>query len=131
MDSRAALIPSSREPVPRALVRFAGMVVFSETAFFSVLVPLLPRLSHLLSLTQAEAGLLVAAYPAGILLTVMPAIWLAGRLGARTTARAGLAFLAVASLEFGVAGSALLVDATRFVQGAGACAAWAGTLIWI
>lgn len=128
----AAADPGGKSETGRSsLLRFAVVVAFAETAFFAVLVPLLPSISAEFALSPAAAGLLVAAYPAGILAGVLPSALLAGRSGGRTTARVGLGCIAIASLGFGAAQSPVALDLARFVQGLGAAAAWTGTLLWL
>ena len=51
----------------RRLVLFVGGVFAAESAFFAVVPPLVPQLVHDVHLTTIEVGILVAAYPAGVL----------------------------------------------------------------
>src|SRR5260370_7042801 len=67
----------------RRLAVFVGAVFAAESAFYSVVPPLVPRLVHDAHLTTTEVGYLVAAYPAGVLLAAIPSIALVGRPGGR------------------------------------------------
>jgi len=116
---------------PFRLVLFGGGVFAVESGFFAVVPPLIPRLVLELHLTTAELGILVAAYPAGVVAGAVPSIALVDRAGVRTTAFIGLALLIAATLGFGLATNGVVIDAARFVQGFGGAVAWAGALAWL
>ncbi|HSS95118.1 MAG TPA: MFS transporter [Candidatus Dormibacteraeota bacterium] len=115
----------------RRLALFVAAVFATESAFYSVVPPLVPELVRDAHLTTTEVGFLVAAYPAGILVAAIPSIALVGRRGVKFTAIAGLVVLVAATLAFGWGGNALLLDGARFVQGVGGAMAWAGALAWL
>jgi MFS family permease len=115
----------------RRLVLFVGGVFAAESAFFAVVPPLVPRLVRDVHLTTLEVGILVAAYPAGVLLAAIPSMALVDRRGVRAATTAGIGVLIVATLGFGWGSSAVLLDAARFVQGVGGAVAWAGALAWL
>ena len=102
-----------------------------ESGFFAVVPPLVPRLAQDLHLTTAELGILVSAYPAGVVAGAVPSIALVYRAGVRVTAFIGLALLIAATLGFGLAPNGFVIDAARFVQGFGGAVAWAGALAWL
>jgi predicted MFS family arabinose efflux permease len=60
---------------------FVGGVFLAESAFYSVVPPLLPTLVVQTHMTTAEAGVLVGAYPAGVMMAALPAIALVDRQG--------------------------------------------------
>jgi MFS family permease len=115
----------------RRLILFVGAVFAAESAFFSVVPPLVPQLVHDVGLTTVEVGILVAAYPAGIFLAAIPSMALVDRRGVRMATMAGIGMLIAATLGFGWGTNALLLDAARFVQGVGGAVAWAGALAWL
>jgi MFS family permease len=121
----------AEETGTRRLVAFAGAVFAAESAFYSVVPPLVPQLVRNAHLTTTEVGILVAAYPAGVLLAAIPAIALVDRRGVRVATAAGIAILIAATLGFGWGQSAVLLDTSRFVQGVGGAVAWAGALSWL
>lgn len=106
-------------------------IVLVDTMFYAAITPLLPHYSDELGLSKSAAGVLTAAYPAGTLLASLPSGWLAVRVGVRPTVLLGLGLLSVSSIVFGLAESAVLLDAARFVQGVGGAASWAGALGWL
>lgn len=113
------------------LVAWACAIVLVDTIFYAAITPLLPHYARVAGLSKADAGLLVASYPAGTLIGALPAGLLVSRLGARRVALAGLAGMSAATLAFGWASAAALLDAARFIQGlAGACT-WAAALAWL
>jgi MFS family permease len=113
-----------------SVARFAALVCFCESLLYSVLTPLLPSLSDELHLGVTAAGLLVAAYPAGMVLGTVPAGF-AAHSNARMTALFGLAAVAAASVGFALGQSGPVLVVARLVQGAGAAAAWSGALTWL
>jgi MFS family permease len=113
------------------LVLFVGGVFAAESAFFAVVPPLVPRLVRDVGLTTTEVGVLVAAYPAGVLLAAIPSMALVDRRGVRVATLAGIGVLIAATLGFAWGTSAVILDAARFVQGVGGAVAWAGALAWL
>src|SRR3954454_15829157 len=115
----------------RRLLVLTGAVVFLDTLFFSAIAPLLPRYAEEFGLTKGAAGVLSGAYPAGTLLAAVPAVWVASRIGVKGTLIIGLVGLAASSVVFGLGDSVLVLDASRFVQGAAGAFCWSGALAWL
>jgi MFS family permease len=115
----------------RRLLLVVSAIVFVDTTFYAVVAPLLPHYAGDLHLSKASAGVLLAAYPAGTLVGAVPSGLLATRIGARNTVLCGLALLAVSSVGFAFAGSEVVLDLSRFVQGLGGACSWAGGLAWL
>jgi MFS family permease len=121
----------SQVPSIRPLLAFVCALVLVDTVFFSALTPLLPHYTREAGLTKAGAGVLVSCYPAGTLVGSLPGGILVARLGDRRVALLGLGLMSAATLTFGWASVAMVLDAARFVQGlAGACT-WAAGLAWL
>lgn len=114
-----------------ALAALIGAIVFLDALFYAVLAPLLPHYAAAAGVGSSGAGLLVASYPAGVMFGAIPAGWLTARAGARAATLAGLLVLAAASVAFGLAGTVVALDASRFAQGLGSAAAWTGGLAWL
>lgn len=115
----------------RRLLLLASAVVFVDTAFFSAIVPLLPDLRADLGLTKTAAGILSGSYAAGTLVAALPAGLLAARIGGRNAVLGGLSVMVLTSAVFAFAESIVLLDGTRFIQGAGSALSWAGALGWL
>ena len=115
----------------RRLLLLVGAVVLVDTMFFSAITPLLPEYAERFDLSKAGAGVLSGSYAAGAVLGTLPAGWLAVRAGSRRTLLLGLALMAVSSVAFAFAGSVVVLDATRFVDGIGGACAWAGGMGWL
>ena len=130
--------PSKRSA--SALVRFdrlawllllLGPTLVLDGLFYGAIGPLLPFYADEFQLSKSTAGLVVAAYSAGMLLASPVAGWLSARAGAKVAVVLGLALLSVASLVFGLSSNDLVLGLSRFVQGAGAAFAWIGALSWL
>lgn len=117
--------------VPRRLLVVASLIVVQDLAFFAAILPLLPSYVDEHGLSEAQAGVLTAAYPAGTLLASLPAGFMAAKIGPRRTVLIGLTLMGASSLTFGLAGSALLLVGARFVQGVAGAMTWAGALTWV
>ncbi|HET8975505.1 MAG TPA: MFS transporter [Solirubrobacterales bacterium] len=117
--------------VPRRLFVVASLIIVQDLAFFAAILPLLPEYVREHGLSEAEAGVLTAAYPAGTLLASLPSGFLAARIGPRRTVLIGLMLMGAASFTFGLAESAALLDGARFTQGVAGAMTWAGALTWV
>jgi MFS family permease len=119
------------EPGMLRLLALVCAIVGVDTIFFSALTPLLPHYVAAAGLSKAEAGVLIAAYPAGTLLGSLPSGALVARFGDRTVAVTGLALMGAATLAFGWGTQEWLLDGARLIQGiAGACT-WTAALSWL
>src|SRR5690348_12916788 len=115
----------------RRLMVMVSAIVLVDTMFYAAISPLLPYYAHHFHLAKSQAGLLAASYAAGTLLGLIPAGWLAVRLGVRATIVAGLTLMIAASFAFGFARQVAVLDLARFVQGLGGAASWAAGLAWL
>jgi len=113
------------------LAVFVGLVVLAESAFYAVIPPLVPGFVRDAHMTTAEVGILVAAYPAGVVLAAVPSMALVDWRGVRTGTVVGLVVLVGSTLAFAWTTSPILLDGARLVQGVGGAIAWAGALAWL
>jgi MFS family permease len=115
----------------RRLLALVSAVVFFESAFYAVITPLLPELAAQYGLSKAQAGILTASYGAGTLAGSLPFGWMTAHAGVRRTLQLGLAVMVVGSVAFPLAHVPVLLDLTRFLQGAGAAGVWTAGLGWV
>jgi MFS family permease len=113
------------------ILLLAGAVVLVDMAFFSVLTPLLPHYAHTLGLGKTGAGVLTAAYPAGVLIGAIPSGAVAARVGVKPTVLIGLSTVAVCIVTFGLADRAWQLYLARFAQGIASSFSWTGALAWL
>lgn len=115
----------------RRLLVLASTVVFFDVAFYAAIAPLLPAYVAAHGLSEAEAGVLAASYAVGTLVAALPAGLVAARAGPRPTVVGGLLLFGLAGVVFGFAGDIVLLDVSRFAQGAAGALIWAGALTWL
>ena len=115
----------------RRLLAFVCVIVFVDTLFYAAITPILPELSDEYGLSKTAAGILAAAYPAGTFVGALPGGWMAARIGVRPTVLLGLGLMVASSIGFAFGNSIVVLDVSRFVQGVGGAASWAGALGWM
>jgi MFS family permease len=115
----------------RRLVVLLSTIVALDITFFAALVPLLPHFVSSYGLSKGEAGVLSAAYAAGVLTASLPSGFVAARFGPRRAALVGVSITAAASFGFAFAGDAWTLGAARLFQGIGSALSWAGALAWL
>src|SRR6188508_2797271 len=84
--------------------------------FFAALTPLLPHYVEELGLSKTGAGVLAGAYPAGTFVAAVPSGLITARVGVKAAALAGLA---------------VLIVTTRFIQGISSALTWTAGLTWL
>jgi MFS family permease len=115
----------------RRLLLLVSCITLVDTMLYAALVPLLPRYAEEFDLSKGQAGLLVGAYAGGVVIAAVPAGFGAARFGPKRAVLAGLVLMALASLAFGFADSALALGVSRLLQGTGSALSWAGGLAWL
>jgi MFS family permease len=115
----------------RRLLVLVGAIVFVDTMFFAALTPLLKHYVDELDLSKSGAGVLAAMYPAGAFVAGIPSGIAAARFGVKPTVLVGLSLLALTTTAFGLADSAWMLDAARFLQGISSAFSWTGGLAWL
>ena len=100
----------------RRLFLLVGALVLVEVMFYAVLTPLLPYYAEHLHLSKAQAGVLSAFYAFGTIVFSVPAGFLVGRIGARSTVVVGIVLLAASSLAFGFLKSVAGLDAANHIR---------------
>ena len=115
----------------RRLLALICVVIFIDTLFYAVLAPALPSLSKEFGLDKSSAGVLVGAYAAGTLAGAIPGGWASERFGAKATLLAAMALMTIGGVTFALAGSEVLLDAGRFIQGLGGALSWLAGFAWV
>jgi MFS family permease len=115
----------------RGIVVITALALAADTLLYSSIAPLVPTYVHRFGLSKTQAGVLVGAYAAGMMVGALPLGFAAARAGAKRTLLFGLVLLIVASTGFGLATTAAMLDITRTIQGVGGAGMWAGALVWL
>src|SRR6478752_835808 len=115
----------------RKLLLLASVIVLVDTSFYAAITPLLPALTEEFGLSKTGAGLLAAAYPLGTFAGGLPGGWMAARIGVKPTVIFGLTLMSLTSVVIAFAGSIIVLDIARFVQGFGSAAGWAAVMAWV
>ncbi len=125
-------VPGADEPgAEQPIVVLVSVLLLLEAAMYSAVVPVLPHYAHALHASKPALGLLNAAYPAGIVPGSLLGAWIAARAGVRRATLIGLLLFAVSIVAFGFATNIAVLDALRFIQGAGSGFIWGGGLAWV
>jgi MFS family permease len=119
------------DPLARRILILASALILTDTMFFNAVTPLLPKYADDYGLSKAGAGLLSAMYPLGTFSFALVAGIIASRWGVKPVTLLGLGGIAVTSVVFGFATSILMLDVSRFVQGASGSFLWTGALTWL
>ncbi len=125
---------SRRAPLPpaiRTVVRLCGSVLLVDTIFYAVLSPLLAGYAEQAHIDHSGVGLLVAAYPLGMVATAIPAGAWASRNGPRAVMLTGVLVTALTCLLFATASTGATLVAFRFLQGAGGALSWTASMVWV
>jgi MFS family permease len=129
-DRRFAPARRERGPEQQTVLLVQALVLF-ESIMYSVVTPVLPHYAHSLGASKSSIGLLVAAYPAGMLPGALLGGWIATRFGVRRTTLVGLLLFSASSIAFGFGTDIATLDAMRFVQGIACGCIWSGGLTWV
>ena len=100
-----------------------------DAAGYSLIVPVIPEIADASGAGPATLGLLVAAFPAGM----MAGFWLAGRAverrGVRPVLVGALALIALGALGFVLTDSLTVYFVSRLVMGVGSAGLWIGVTL--
>ena len=127
---RFARTPREHGPEQPIVLLVQALVLF-ESILYSVVTPVLPHYAHTLGASKPSIGLLVAAYPAGMLPGALLGGWIATRFGVRRTTLVGLLLFAASVTAFGFGRTTVTLDALRFVQGIACGCISSGGLTWV
>jgi MFS transporter, DHA1 family, solute carrier family 18 (vesicular amine transporter), member 1/2 len=114
---------------PRATI-VVGIVFLDLLLLFGI-VPLLPAYQDALGLSKTQAGLVVAAYSAAVLVTAVPVGHWADRLGPKRATVAGVVLMSVSTFAFAAANDFWVLLAARAGQGVSSAIAWSAGLAWL
>jgi MFS family permease len=93
---------------------------------YSVIVPVAPAIADATGAGPATVGLLVASFPAGMVVGFALAGWLVRRFGARALLCGSLALVALGALGFVLGDSLAVYFPSRLVMGVGSGGIWIG-----
>jgi MFS family permease len=93
---------------------------------YSVIVPVAPAIADATGTGPATIGLLVASFPAGMVVGFAAAGWLVRRRGARALLTSSLALVALGALGFVLGDSLAIYFPSRLLMGVGSGGIWIG-----
>jgi DHA1 family solute carrier family 18 vesicular amine transporter 1/2 len=108
-----------------------GLTMSVDAALYLAVVPLLPHYADAFDLSRTQAGIVVACYPAFVLLTSIPSGSLVGRVGARRLVIGAGILFTLATLAFAFAPNAVVLGLARALQGAASGIAWTAGMAWL
>ena len=115
----------------RRLTVLVLLVVTADLTVWSAVVPLLPDYRAQMHLTTSQAGLVLAAFSAAVVVAAVPAGHLSDRLGARGVTAVGVAALVCSTAGLGLATDFPVLLAARICQGAADAMAWTAGVAWV
>jgi predicted MFS family arabinose efflux permease len=114
---------------PRATI--VNVIVFLDLVLMFAIVPLLPAYQRELDMSKAQAGLVVAAYSAAVLVASVPIGHWADRVGPHRMTVAGAGLLAVSTLGYAMVDGFWPLLAARAGQGLASAVSWTAGLAWL
>jgi MFS family permease len=115
----------------RRLTVLVMLLVTADLTLWSAVVPLLPHYRSALHLTTTQAGLVLAAFSAAVVVVAVPAGHVSDRLGAHRVTAVGVAAMVVATVLLGVATSLGELLLARTIQGAADATVWTAGVAWV
>jgi MFS family permease len=115
----------------RRIVVLVSVLLGFESLLYATVAPILPHYAHEFSASKPAIGVLVAAYPAGMIPGSLLGGWIATHANVRNTTVVGLLLFTVSVIPFGFATDIATLDLLRFVQGTACGCIWAGGLAWV
>jgi len=125
VEYRGAVDPSRRITVA------VGLSMFVDAALYLAVIPLLPHYVDRFGLSSLQAGAVVAAYPVSVPIVSIGCIALVPRIGAKRITVFSASLMAVSTLIFAWAPSALVLVLARFVQGVASGSIWTASMAWV
>ena len=125
VEYRGAVDPSRR------ITLAVGLSMFVDAALYLAVIPLLPHYVDRFGLSSLQAGAVVAAYPVSVPIVSIGCIALVPRIGAKRITVFSASLMAVSTLIFAWAPSALVLVLARFVQGVTSGSIWTASMAWV
>ncbi|MFI5048957.1 MAG: MFS transporter, partial [Gaiellales bacterium] len=115
----------------RRITVAVGLSMFVDAALYLAVIPLLPHYVDRFGLSSLQAGAVVAAYPVSVPIVSIGCIALVPRIGAKRITVFSASLMAVSTLIFAWAPSALVLVLARFVQGVASGSIWTASMAWV
>jgi predicted MFS family arabinose efflux permease len=117
--------------VSRLLVALLALVLLMEGVMYSVLTPLLPRLTDILELSKTAAGTLYSAYMVGSLSGAILGALVLRRSSMRRTTQVGFLLLGLFAVGFGLSDTYGEALAFRTATGLAGGLSWVSAMSWL
>jgi MFS family permease len=120
----------TRDTPWRLTVLISALVFFDLLLWFAV-VPLVPYWHRTIGMTKTQAGIVLGAYSAAVLVASLPAGHLADRFGPRRLTVAATLLFAVSIPPLALADAVWQLVLVRTAQGLSSAVAWTAGLAWL
>jgi MFS family permease len=115
----------------RRITLAVGVSMFVDAALYLAVIPLLPDYAERFHLSSLQAGVVIAAYPISVPVVSIGCIALVPRLGAKRITLVSAGLMAVSTIIFAWAPTAMVLVVARFVQGFASGSIWTASMAWV
>jgi DHA1 family multidrug resistance protein-like MFS transporter len=122
---------SMRAVHPRRLTALVSAIIFVDMITWLAVVPLIPTWQREYSLSDEQAGILLAAYGFAVLVFAIPTGYITDQIGPRRFTLIGLALFIIVVPALGLVAGFWEITTVRVLQGLCSAVIWSAGLSWL